>query len=153
MKLPLAVLLVCSAWAAFLLTGDSAFPLRGPAVIDITQEQVRHTGQRLAVDDDEFWLYQTYNRRITGAAIGYSVLRCEFYGRGGPLGTGVSDCSAVYAFARGKIVARGILKSRSYYALAIVGGTGIYSNVRGQVLVKTIGSRPHEERLLFGLEV
>lgn len=148
MRLWLALSCVLAA-----LIVPAASTLTGPAVIDITQTQIRHSGSQDGVFADELWVYHLHNQRITIAAIGYSTLRCEFYGSGGSLGAGVSDCVAIYAFARGKIIARGVVKDRAYYALAILGGTGIYSNVGGQVLVTTIGSRPHEERLLFGLEV
>lgn len=125
---------------------------RSAAVINVTQTQIRHFGDQAQVGDDELWIYQLYNRRITRAAIGYSTLRCEYYGSGGPLGSGVSDCAAIYSLAKGKIIARGLVKSRSYYALAVVGGTGLYAHYGGQVLASTIGSRPHEERLIFDLE-
>lgn len=146
-----AIFVTGVVWAFALLAVKAAAPLSGPAVIDITQTQIRQQGRLTRIDDDEFWVYQLYNRR---AAIGYSLLRCERVGVGGPLGSdGVNECFAVYALAKGKIMAHGVMKRRSYYALAVTGGTGIYSNVGGQVLATTISSRPHEERLLFGLEV
>lgn len=141
------------AYALVVWVAAAAAVPHGPqAVINITQTQVRHSGSQVKVDDDEFWLYHLHNTRITPAVIGYSTLRCEFIGRGGVLGTGASDCSAIYSLAKGKLTARGIVKSRSYYALAVTGGTGIYSAMSGQVLASTIAARPHEERLLFGLE-
>lgn len=138
------------AWAFILFSAPGAAPLSGPALIDISQTQIRHVGLKPSRDR---WVYQLYNRRLTQAAIGYSLLHCEDVGKGGPLGSGVSECFAVYGLAKGKITAHGIIKRRSYYALAITGGTGIYSNVKGQVLASQIGSLPHQERLLFGLEV
>lgn len=148
----LAALVGLAATCAALLASSSP-SLQGPALINITQGQVRHAGLQRVIGDDEFWVYYLHNHRITKAVIGYSIMRCEFYGRGGPLGSGVSDCAAIYSLAKGKIVARGIVKTRDYYTLAIVGGTGYYSNVRGEVVATTIKELPHVEQLVFSLEV
>jgi len=141
-------------WGALLLSPGSATPLKQAAIIDITQTQIKQSGSTAKFPGaDVRWVYSLHNRRITLAAIGYSILNCTFIGSGGQFGSeGVYQCSAIYALKKGKIVAAGILKRRSYYALAITGGTGIYSNFGGQVLVSTIREVPHEEKLLFGLE-
>lgn len=142
-------------WACALALAADGAPTP-KAVINVTQTQVRHDGYGLIPDqifgNRDYWLYQIYNTRITRAAIGYSTLRCEFDGRGGPLGSGAFDCSAIYSLAKGKIVARSLVKSRSFYQLAILGGTGFYSGARGQVIVTTLRENPHTERLIFGLE-
>jgi len=141
-------------WGALLLSPGSASPIEGPALLDITQTQTRQSGTKEKYPGAQIrWVYALHNRRLTTAAIGYSVLSCTFIGARGALGTdGIYQCAAVYALKRGKITAAGIVKTRSYYVLAITGGTGIYSNVRGQVLASTRDEMPPEERLLFGLE-
>ena len=41
------------------------------------------------------------------------------------------SCSATYFLPQGEIVVQGVIGSRLIYALAVVGGTGLYDNVRG----------------------
>lgn len=147
-----SLLALATALVVFTVLTLSAFG-KSNSVINITQTQIRHTGQgQVGVGSIDRWVYLLYNRRITMSAIGYSLLTCTYAGSGGPLGSGVSDCTATYSLAKGKIVARGLLKERSFYQLAVVGGTGFYSGMAGQMLSSTFAFKPHEERLIFSLE-
>lgn len=151
----LFALSAATAWLVVLYVATDSAPV-SQSVINVTQTQTRHAGvgfspsQRFG--DNDFWLYQIYNKRITQAGIGYSTLRCEYYGSGGVLGAGLSECWAAYSLAKGKVFARGLLKTRSFYQLGISGGTGFYSGIRGQIIVTTFEDVPHKERLLFSIE-
>jgi hypothetical protein len=88
-----------------------------------------------------------YNRGITSKAIGHADLVCTFtssYAR---------QCSGTYTLPRGKIVVAGAVTFRQFYELAVIGGTGLYNNVRGSVTVTMLSRRPTREILLFRLVI
>lgn len=126
-----------------------AEPLEPPGgIVRVTSETIR----QFTKAGDKTTVILLYNRGITQAAIGNGVMSCDFVGRGGPLGSSTSLCEATYSLPRGRISVSGIVKTRSYYILAVIGGTGIYSNVRGELVGNTLSLGPRVERLLFGLE-
>ena len=47
----------------------------------------------------------------------------------------------------------GVIASRLFYELAVIGGTGIYDNVRGTLTVTYLGGTPAHEFLLFRLGI
>lgn len=49
----------------------------------------------------------------------------------------------------GQIVTAGIVTSDLYYKLAILGGTGVYSNIGGEVLIQATKLVPRKEKLVF----
>lgn len=51
----------------------------------------------------------------------------------------------------GQILAQGIVTSPVYYKLGIVGGTGIYKNIGGEVQVTATKLKPRKENLVFTL--
>ena len=48
------------------------------------------------------------------------------------------SCTATYFLPKGQIVTQGVISSRLIYELAVVGGTGLYSNVRGTLTVTSL---------------
>lgn len=114
---------------------------------------VRVTAQTAIDRDDGVTLTQAaWIRDRHGTRIGWAITVCAELGEGGPLGSATSACSATYLFPKGRIQAAGTRKVRSSYVLAVTGGTGLYSNVGGQLLVETVDESPRVERLLFSLE-
>lgn len=82
--------------------------------------------------------------------IGHGSISCVSFGRVLP-GT-VAQCTGVFVLPRGRIVTLGTRQRRDFYMLAVVGGTGLYSNALGTLIVSTVSQRPRRERLLFSLE-
>jgi hypothetical protein len=137
--------------AILLLIGaGAASSLSGPGIVRLTAETVSFN-KKLGYHKLQTSLL--YNTRITPYAIGNSEVLCTFLGKGGPLSEGTSYCDAVYSLPHGRILASGLIKRRSYYVLAVVGGTGLYSNVGGEVIVSTFAYGPRQERILFSVEV
>ena len=87
-----------------------------------------------------------------GDRIGWAAVLCRDLGGGGPLGTKSAYCFGSYSFPKGRIQTTGTRKGRSSYVMAVVGGTGLYSNAGGVLLVRTIRLKPRTETLLFSLE-
>lgn len=142
-------LLAALAVAVVLWTPAMSPALPGPGVIRVTATQIR----TIVREGDTMHVSLIYNRPAFRAAIGNAILSCDFVGRGGPLASGTQLCEAFYSLRKGRIVASGIIKERAFYVLAVTGGTGLYSNVKGELIVSTIAESPRQERLLFSLEV
>lgn len=88
-----------------------------------------------------------YNRGITPKAIGHSDVVCTYtssYSR---------QCSGTYTLPRGKIVVMGAINFRQFHELAVIGGTGLYDNVRGSMTVTLLARSPQRDLLLFRLLV
>jgi hypothetical protein len=123
-----------------------------PGSIRITDRMVKHTrvdiGRRGASAGDlDFYRQLLFNKGITTSAIGHSDLTCM------NTGTGSSNCSGTFFLPRGKIMVAGVIASRLFYELAVIGGTGIYDNVRGTLTVTYLGGVPSRDFLLFRLGV
>ena len=147
-------LLLAAAFAALLaVSGVFASPqLTGPGVIRVTARQVRETridggkpgwnaGDLLTVTS------LVYNQRITPKPIGRFEFVCT------SLGHGSKSCSATLFMPKGKIMVTGVIRSRLLYEVAVIGGTGLYDNVRGTLTVTSLGDRPPRELLYFRLVV
>jgi hypothetical protein len=134
-----------------LASSPLAQALTGPGMIRITQRQVEDARIDLgrhgpSVGDVEVTRALLYNTNITPRPIGHSELLCTF------TGTDSRICSAVYFLPKGKIIAGGSLLYRQFYDLAVLGGTGLYSNVRGTLTVTSIRpNHPATDLLLFRL--
>lgn len=114
---------------------------------------IRVTAQTAIDRDDGYTLTQAaWIRDRHGVRIGWAITVCDALGEGGPLGSATAACSATYLFPKGRIQAAGTRKVRSSYVLAVTGGSGLYSNVGGQLLVETVDESPRVEHLLFSLE-
>ena len=136
-----------AAWVA-LAPGSDALPR--PGMIRITDHEIKRTkvdvGQHgLSAGDLDVGRYLLYNKRITPKAIGHSELLCT------NTGNRTSSCSGTYFLPQGRIVVSGIIASRLIYELAVVGGTGLYDNVRGTLTVTSLGKG--NELLVFRLVV
>jgi hypothetical protein len=88
-----------------------------------------------------------YNRGITPKSIGHSDLACTYTAPYARL------CSGSFTFPKGKIVVAGSATYRQFYELAVIGGTGLYDNVRGSMTVTLLARKPTRELLLFRLVV
>ncbi|MBA2707001.1 MAG: hypothetical protein H0U59_04255 [Gemmatimonadaceae bacterium] len=139
------IILVALALAVVAVVGaGGAQSLEGPALIRVT-----------AVTDFERDLFEQkvqVSEIRNQKRIGWAVVLCTDLGGGGSLGSATAFCHGSYNFPKGRIQTSGTRKARSSYVMAVVGGTGLYSNVGGVLLVRTISERPRTERLLFSLE-
>jgi hypothetical protein len=121
-----------------------------PGVIRVTDRQVdyhrvdggvRGTG----AGDVELLTVRLYNPSIREKPIGHAELVCTFIGRR------TRSCNGTYFLPRGKIVVGGVIGSRLIFEVAVLGGTGLYDNVRGTLTVTAAAQRPRRNVLLFRL--
>lgn len=92
-----------------------------------------------------------YNKHVSPYAIGNSITRCILTGHRRTLPSNTQLCTIAFRFPLGQIVASGVKTSEVYYKLAVVGGTGVYSNVGGEVRVIATKLVPRKENLVFTL--
>jgi len=124
--------------------GHAATDLRNPGVIRVTSREVTSVSH----GGTDITRLKLYNRRITRKAIGRGVLVCV------SVGGAERSCTGTFALPRGKIIVGGTVFGISKISnLAVLGGTGLYDNVRGQLTVTALGGRPPSHLLLFRLEV
>ena len=97
--------------------------------------------------DFDFYRQLLFNKGITVDPIGHSDLTCI------NTGTGSENCTGTYFLPKGKIMVGGVIASRLFYELAVIGGTGLYDNVRGTVTVTYLGGSPAHEFLVFRLGI
>jgi len=141
------LVLVALALAVIAIIGASgAQSLDGPALIRVTAV----TDFERGLDGPDVQVSTIRDRR--GNRIGWAVVVCRDLGSGGPLGSASAMCWGTYNFPKGRIQTTGTRKSRSSSVMAVIGGTGLYSNVGGVLLVRMIDEGPRTERLLFSLE-
>jgi hypothetical protein len=122
----------------------------GPANIRITAKQVRYeridVGRRgRTPGDTEVIVTLLYNRRVTSKAIGHADYVCTF-----TLDTSRS-CDGTIFLPAGQLRIGGSVRFKQIYALAILGGTGLYDNARGMVTVTRLGRSPRRELMFFRL--
>ena len=126
--------------------------LNTPGTIRITDRQVKHIhvdgGPRgHGAGDQEFYRELLFNRGITPDPIGHSDIMCT------RTGTGSANCSGTYFLPKGKLMVAGVLASRLFYELAVIGGTRLYENARGTLTAIALGGSPRHELLIFRLSV
>jgi hypothetical protein len=138
-------ILVVSPWE-----GSSA-AATGPATIRITD--VQDTVVRVDVGakgkspgDMEIIRQRLYNQRVTERSIGRSELVCTFMDS-----RRARVCRGTYFLPKGRIVVGGSLLYRQFYELAVLGGTGLFDNARGTVVVTRTGVKPVRDRIVFRL--
>ena len=88
--------------------------------------------------------------------IGTGAGRCTIL-RVGPAADWLAECAITHVLAGGSIMVEGLVRPRvaKTSVLAVVGGTGIYRKVRGQMLdTPIVGAsvRPEAFELVFELE-
>jgi hypothetical protein len=126
--------------------------LEKPGTVTVTDSEIRHAhvdmGARGAgVGDLDVYTTLLYNKRVTPRSIGRGTMICTATGASGQY------CSATYVLPKGQIVAEGAINSRLIYAMAVVGGTGLYDNVRGTLTVTSLRRKPSRALLVFRLVV
>jgi hypothetical protein len=141
-----AALCVCIAAAPVALAGAGT----GPAQISITDRQTKDVVVDQGVHgpspgDLEIIHQSLYNRRVTPKPIGTADILCT------TLVAKRRMCSGTYSLPKGTIVTSGAIGSRLLYELAIVGGTELYDNARGSLVVTTTSLNPRREVLVFRL--
>lgn len=150
------LLLISGALVGFALitgsitTGRAALP--GPATIRLTSTDVKvsllNQGPRARGAGDVLLISQyLYNKGIRKAPLGHADLVCTF------TGPRARQCSGTYSLPRGTIVVYGSVRFRAFFKLAIVGGTELYDNVRGSLIVTNIRRKPRGELLIFRVVV
>jgi hypothetical protein len=140
------------AAAALLAVAAPALALDTPGTIKVTDRLVKHIHVRgpdksTHAGDLDFYRQQVYNKGITQQPLGHSDFTCV------NTGTGSQSCTGMYFLPKGKIVVGGVIASRLFYELAVMGGTGIYDNVRGTLTVTYMGGIPAREFLVFRLGI
>jgi len=137
---------------AVVATAGGSPSLTGPGTIRVTDRLVKHIhvdgGEHgRGAGDLDFYRELLYNRGITPSPIGHSDIMCT------RTGTGSANCSGTYFLPKGKLMVAGVLASRLFYELAVVGGTRLYENARGTLTVTALGGSPRHEFLIFRLAV
>jgi len=122
----------------------------GPAAIRITNVQLKLKTVDLGAKgtgagDLEIISEALYNRRVTPNAIGHADVLCTLVSRTR------RSCTATYTLPKGRIVTSGVIDNRLIYELAIVGGTELYDNARGSLVVTTTALSPRRQVLVFRL--
>jgi hypothetical protein len=151
MKLPVfAAISGALLVGVFTLTGAQA--LDRPGTVRITDSEVRHAHVDVGTDgksigDLDVYTVLLYNKGIRAKAIGRATMTCTGVGANG------QSCTATYFLPRGALVTQGVITSRFIYELAVVGGTGLYSNVRGTLTVTSLNRTSSRELLVFRLSV
>src|SRR5437764_7537965 len=115
---------------AVVATAGGSPTLSGPGTIRVTDRLVKHIhvdgGERgRGAGDLDFYRELLYNRGITPSPIGHSDLMCT------STGTGSSNCAGTYFLPKGKIMVAGVLASRLFHELAVIGGTRLDEHARG----------------------
>ena len=146
---------VCAGGAALVtvLVVSGAQALNAPGTITVQSQEIRHahldngkTGS--SVGDLDVYTSLIFNKRITPRAIGRGTMSCT------AVSLSDQNCSATYVLPKGQVVVQGVIGSRLIYQLAVVGGTGLYDNIRGSLTVTSLSrGRPVRELLVFRLVV
>jgi hypothetical protein len=123
----------------------------GPATIRITNSEISVTrvdvGARgKSPGDMEIIRQRLFNRRVTQRSIGSADLVCTFVDN-----RRARVCRGTYLLPKGKLVVGGSLLYRQFYELAVLGGTGIYDNARGSLVITRMGVRPVRDLAVFRL--
>jgi hypothetical protein len=132
---------------AFVVPGAQA--LDRPGTIQVTNREIRHAHvdqgtDGTSVGDIDVYTSLIYNKRITPRAIGRETMMCT------TVGAASQSCSATIILPKGQIVAEGLIGTRLIYQLAVVGGTGLYNNVKGAVTITSLHrKKPMRELLVF----
>jgi hypothetical protein len=142
---------LCAA-LLFPASSVSSTALKGPGIIRITSRETRFTrvdvGQPGRTPGDmEIARVLLYNTRIRQRAIGHGQLVCTY------TGDNFRNCNGTFVLPDGKLVVGGGLIYRSLYDLAVTGGTGLYSNARGSLVVTRVRQKPARDVLVFRLVV
>ena len=141
----LAGILYTSPWDI----GSSA--ATGPATIRITNSELSvariDVGRKgKSPGDTEIIRQLLFNRRLTQRSIGRAELVCTFVDN-----RRARICRGTYQLPKGRLIVGGSLSFRQFYELAVLGGTGIYDNARGSLVVTRVATRPVRDLAVFRL--
>jgi hypothetical protein len=134
-----------------LLATSRAGGSTGPATIAITDLRTSLTRVDLgahgtSAGDLEIVHQRLFNRRFRARAIGSADILCTL------LSKATSTCTGTYQLPRGTIVTSGEVGATTLlYQLAIIGGTELYDNARGSLVITTTSLHPRREQLVFRL--
>ena len=146
-----ATVLVVVALLAGSLTGGSP-ALTSPGTITLTTRAVKlqfvDRGPRgRGAGDLVVKRFLLYNKGIRRRAIGNADIVCTYTTRY------TQQCHGSYSLPKGKIVASGAFEYPQFHELAVIGGTGLYDNVRGTLTVTLLKRGPERNILIFRLVV
>jgi len=152
MSAKLIVLATVGAMLVAMLALPGAQALERPGTVRITDAETSHVHIDMgkagkSAGDLDVYSQALYNKRITTKAIGHGKMTCT------AVGTTGQSCTAAYFLPQGEIVVQGVITSRLIYELAVIGGTGLYNNVRGSLTVTSLERKPTKELLVFRLVV
>ena len=147
-----AVLAAAGALLVAMLALPGARALDRPGTIRITDSETSHAHVDMgksgkSAGDLDVYSLVLFNKRITSKAIGHAKMTCT------AVGTTGQSCTGAYFLPKGEIVVEGVITSRLIYELAVIGGTGLYNNVRGALTVTSLHRKPSKELLVFRLVV
>jgi hypothetical protein len=142
----------CGVTFASAVLAAASFALTEPGSIRVTDTLVKHIyvdvgNPGRGAGDLDFYRGQLFNKGITPTAIGHSDITCT------NTGTGSMNCTGTYFLPKGKIMVGGVIASRLFYVLAVLGGTGLYDNARGTLTATYLGGLPPKEFLLLRLVI
>ena len=150
MKKPLIVFAALATFA--LVTGSVTFGSGevSPGLIRLTTREISRSvdnrGASSRGPGDVVVIRQLlYNKGIRKAPIGHADIVCTYTGDRFRL------CNGTYTLPRGKITVSGSVRYWEFYKLAIVGGTDLYSDVRGSETATLYARGPRKEILVFRL--
>ena len=146
-------LIVFAALATFaLVTGSVTFGSNSvsPGLIRLTSKEISRTvdnrGNPSRGPGDVVVIQKLlYNKGIRKAPIGHADMVCTY------TSGSFRQCNGTYTLPRGKITVSGSVRYWEFYKLAIVGGTDIYSGVRGSETATLYARAPRKEILVFRL--
>jgi hypothetical protein len=138
-------ILVATPWE------EGSHAATGPSTIRITNTEISVTrvdvgAKGKSPGDMEIIRQRLFNRRVTQKPIGTADLICTFVDR-----KRLRVCRGTYILPKGKLVVGGSLSYRQFYDLAVLGGTGIYDNARGTLVVTRMAVRPVRDLAVFRL--
>lgn len=136
--------------AGVLASGSPA--LTSPGTIRITTRAVAlqfvdRAAPGRGSGDVEVKRFLLYNKGIRERAIGYADLVCTYTTRY------ARQCSGTYTLPKGRIMVGGAYTHTQFHELAVIGGTGIYDNVRGTLTVTLLRRNPERDMAIFRLVV
>ena len=151
MKKPLIMFAALATFA--LMTGSVSFGSSEVAPgsrINITSKEINRSvinyGSASRGPGDVVVIRQLlYNKGIRSTPIGHSDMVCTYTGNRS------RQCNGTYSLPRGKITVSGSVRYWEFYKLAIVGGTDLYSDVRGSETATLYARDPRKEILVFRL--
>jgi hypothetical protein len=125
----------------------SSSALPGPGVIRLTGKQIARAhldrGRRgRSAGDQDILRDLLYGHH---QLIGHAELVCT------ATGSRSSNCGGTFFLPRGKIIVAGPKSFPEFFEVAVIGGTGLYDNVRGTLTITELGGRPMRFLVFFRL--